>query len=85
MTFDPDGSSGKLLGPWLNGQTTVYSVFPLGETTLDDNWEPFGEMYLPEPPLATLPAVTLLGVEPSVIAPKGEDPVKPKKKRAKNG
>lgn len=67
-----DDSTGKqlLLQPWLNGRTELYSVFPLPEQATDESTgEPVGEPAMQPPPFASLPPVTLAGVQPSVLLP----------------
>ncbi len=72
VTEDPYGEEGGwgefVHAPWLNGRTQLYSVFPLPEQTVDqDTGDPVGDPRLQAPPFASLPAVTLPGVQPSVL------------------
>lgn len=54
--------------PWVNGRTKLYNVFPLAEQTWDPSTaEPVGDPRLMAPPFASLPPVTLAGVQPSVL------------------
>lgn len=56
------------LQPWLNGRTELYSVFPLPEQKVDEAaGTAAGEPRMPQPPFASVPPVTLDGVQPSVL------------------
>ena len=68
--FDDMGSFDTILTPWMNGRTKLYNVFPLPEQSADpDTGSAVGEPRLPAPPFASLPPVTLAGVQPSVLVP----------------
>jgi hypothetical protein len=68
--YDDSTGTERLLQPWLNGRTELYSVFPLPEQHTDENTgEPVGEPAMQPPPFASLPPVTLAGVQPSVLVP----------------
>ncbi len=91
LTIDPqqyDDMTGteKLLTPWMNGRTELYSVFPLPEQTRDPvTNEPTGETVMQPPPYASLPPVTLAGVTPSVLvvpAPVRQAPKAPLRRKA---
>jgi hypothetical protein len=57
-----------ILAPWMNGRTRLYSVFPMPEQAADpETMEPVGEARLQTPPFASLPPVTLSGVQPSEL------------------
>ena len=71
----------RVLSPWLNGRTPLFSVFPLPEQARDyETGNVLGEPALQTPPFAVLPPVTLEGVTPTTTAPPQEDPVE--KRRA---
>ena len=56
--------------PWLNGRTELYSVFPLPEAPTDEyDGQPTGSATMKTPPFASLPPVSLAGVQPSVLVP----------------
>ena len=57
--------------PWLNGRTELYSVFPLPEQRRPDEYggQPTGSATMQTPPFASLPPVSLAGVQPSVLVP----------------
>ncbi len=60
----------KVLTPWMNGRTSLFSVFPMPEQSTDPSTlEPVGDARLQTPPFASLPPVTLAGVRPSVLVP----------------
>ncbi len=62
----------RVLAPWLNGRTRLFSVFPMPEQPTDpDTGTAVGEARLQTPPFASLPPVTLEGVQPSVLVPAG--------------
>lgn len=66
--YDDQTGNQLLLTPWLNGRTQLFSVFPLPEQKTDiDTSEPVGEAKMQVPPFASLPPVTLTGVQPSVL------------------
>ncbi len=66
--YDDDTGVQVDLTPWMNGRTTLFSVFPLAEQPLDqESLEPQGRPGLLPPPFASLPAVTLPGVTPSAL------------------
>lgn len=66
--YDASTDTQKALGAWMNGRTPLYSVFPLPESTTDPSTgEPTGAPLLQAPPYASLPPVSLDGVEPSVL------------------
>ena len=60
----------RILAPWMNGRTRLFSVFPMPEQATDpETMDPVGEARLQTPPFASLPPVTLPGVQPSVLVP----------------
>ena len=68
--YDDDSGVERLLTPWMNGRTELYSVFPLPEQPKDQQTgDPTGTAGLQPPPFASLPPVTLAGVTPSVLVP----------------
>ncbi|EON23250.1 MULTISPECIES: hypothetical protein [Nocardioides] len=86
LKIDPDyayiDNGERVLAPWLNGRTELYSVFPLPERDWDDMaWEAVGEPTLQAPPFAVLPPVTLDGVTPTVTAPVEAEKRREKKRR----
>lgn len=68
--YDETAVAPKVLAPWMNGRTELYSVFPLPERAMDpETGAPVGEPSLQAPPFASLSPVTLEGVLPSVLLP----------------
>jgi hypothetical protein len=72
LTNDPydegTGWGDLMLTPWLNGKTEQFNVFPLAEQRLDESTqEPVGIPAIQAPPFASLPPVSLAGVEPSTL------------------
>jgi hypothetical protein len=66
--YDDATGTQYLLKPWLNGRTELYSVFPLPEAPTDEyDGQPTGEAHMQVPPFASLPPVSLAGVQPSVL------------------
>lgn len=66
----------RVLSPWLNGRTPLFSLFPLPEQARDhETGNVLGEPALQTPPFAVLPPVTLEGVTPTTTAPPRVDPV----------
>ena len=54
----------------MNGRTRLFNVFPMPEQATDpETMDPVGEARLQTPPFASLPPVTLPGVQPSVLVP----------------